>query len=142
MPALTTSSLGTNNPAYCILLALACYFLWYLHLAGGRVGCVYMYASNNSNDALKQFNQTFSHNFLKLLKIPEFQEALEDPSKCGVYSLHKYPTTYAKQAAICIQEYIMDIHGWWKPNQGPCLILKDGTGVDNGFIHEHVIPEF
>jgi hypothetical protein len=35
--------LGTTiDPAYCIWSVLACYFLWYLHPAGGRVGHVYM----------------------------------------------------------------------------------------------------
>jgi hypothetical protein len=160
--------LGAMDPAYCILLSLACYFSWYLHPAGGGVGRVYMYASDDRDDAPKRFNQTFSRNFRTLLKMPEFQEASEDPSKCGVYSLRKYPTTFAKQAGGCIQEHI-DIRGRWKPNRSHAsdryqsveqpyidakvcealcpggavaYVLKDGTGVDDGFIHEHVVPEF
>jgi hypothetical protein len=168
MPALTRSSLVLWILAYCILVALAIYFSWYLHLAGGGVGHVYMYASNDRPNAPKQFNQTFSCNFQKLLKMPAFWEASNDPSKCGIYSLCKYPTTFAKQNGGCIQEDI-NVWGHWKLHQSHALdqyqdveqpfidakvaaalcpsgpvayVLKEGTGVMEAFIYEHIIPEF
>jgi hypothetical protein len=69
--------LGAMDPAYCILLVLACYFSWYLHPAGGGVGHVYMYASDDRDNAPKAVQPNFQ------LQLSEIVEDTRVPGSFG-----------------------------------------------------------
>jgi hypothetical protein len=112
---------GSQDPDYCILLALAVYLeIWFTDKNGNYSTLLFSDEKGNSNETVSRLKSRYSNRLLTcILRDPEFVStsiSSTGTGNLGTHSLRKYPATYARAVGCTLDQ--IDVRGRWKRNSG------------------------
>ena len=108
--------LGAMDPDWCVLLSLGLYLEAWCREGNGRHSH-FLYCDGETEADGNKLKARYSKKLKKVFDSAEFQDmAVLMNGPCGVHSLRKFPSTWARQNGCTVDE--IEIRGRWKASGG------------------------